>query len=65
MAAKTKKTLHKRDASDYSNEQPVLFKRERDKINSLGRGLQLEAALYHDETMMRLAAVSDQINYVG
>jgi hypothetical protein len=59
VAAATKK----KHASDNSNE-PVLYKRERNKINSLARALQLEHALYQDETVMRFAAISDQINNV-
>jgi hypothetical protein len=43
--------------------EPVI-KRERNKINSLARVLQLENALYNDETVMRFAAISDQINNV-
>jgi hypothetical protein len=46
-----------------SNES-VSHKRERNKINSLARALQLEHALYQDETVMRFAAISDQINNV-
>jgi hypothetical protein len=38
----------------------VLYKRERNKINSLAHALQLEHALYQDE--MRFAAISEQIN---
>jgi hypothetical protein len=34
-------------------------KRERNKVNSLARALQLEHAIYHDETVMRYAALSD------
>jgi hypothetical protein len=49
--------------SKPSNE-PVLYKRERNKINSLARALQLEHALYQDETVMRFAAISDQIKDV-
>jgi hypothetical protein len=44
--------------------EAVLYKRERQKINSLARALQLEHALYNDETVMRFAAISDQINNV-
>jgi hypothetical protein len=40
----------------------VLYKRERNKINSLAHALQLEHALYQDETVMRFAAISEQIN---
>jgi hypothetical protein len=60
VAAANKKTTV---VSDTSNE-PVLHKRERNKINSLARALQLEHALYQDETVMRFAAISDQINNV-
>jgi hypothetical protein len=58
VAAKTK-----RHHSKNSNE-PVLYKRERNKINSMARCLQLEHALYQDDTVMRLAAISNQINHV-
>jgi hypothetical protein len=58
-ATRTKKY----DASKNPNE-PVLYKRERNKINSLARALQLEHALYQDETVMRFAAISDQINSI-
>jgi hypothetical protein len=61
MAAKQEKK--KRFASDNSNE-PVLYKREHNKINTLARALQLEHALYQDDTVMRLAAISNQINNV-
>jgi hypothetical protein len=44
--------------------EPVLYKCERNKINTLARALQLEHALYQDETVMRFAALSDQINNV-
>jgi hypothetical protein len=47
-----------------SANEPVLYKRERQKINSLGWALQLEHALYNDETVMRFSAISDQINNV-
>jgi hypothetical protein len=59
MAAKKEKK--KQFASDSSNE-PVLYKREHNKINSLARALQLEHALYQDDTVLRLAAISNQIN---
>jgi hypothetical protein len=50
---------------DNSNETTVVVcKRERNKINSLARALQLEHALYQDETVMRFAALSDQINNI-
>jgi hypothetical protein len=39
-----------------TSDEPVLYKRERNKINSLARALQLEHALYQDETVMRFAA---------
>jgi hypothetical protein len=60
MAAKTKSD----DARNKDSDEPVLYKRERNKINSLARALQLEHALYEDETVMRFAAISDQINNV-
>jgi hypothetical protein len=44
--------------------KPVLYKRERQKINSLCRALQLEHALYQDDTVMRFRAILDQINNV-
>jgi hypothetical protein len=45
--------------------EPVLpYKRERNKINSLARILQLENALYNDKTVVRFAALSDQINNI-
>jgi hypothetical protein len=47
-----------------ANEPVLPYKRERNKINSLARVLQLENALYNDETVMRFAAISDQINNV-
>jgi hypothetical protein len=59
VAATTKK-----HASDNSNEPVLHYKRERNKINSLTRVLQLENALYNDETVMRFSAISDQINNV-
>jgi hypothetical protein len=62
-----KKTTTRYDDSDANNKnsnEPVLYKRERNKINSLARALQLEHALYQDETVMRFAAISDQINNV-
>jgi hypothetical protein len=58
VAAKQKKTF----ASDNSNEPP--YKRERQKINSLARVLQLENALYADQMVMRFSAISDQIDNV-
>jgi hypothetical protein len=48
--------------SNKPSNEPVLYKRERNKINSLARALQLEHALYQDETVMRFAAISNQIN---
>jgi hypothetical protein len=60
VAARNKKS-HPGYISKPPNE-PVLYKRERNKINSLARALQLEHALYQDETVMRFAAISDQIN---
>jgi hypothetical protein len=63
-----KKTTTTYDDSDASNNktsgEPVLCKREPNKINSLARALQLEHALYQDETVMRFAAISDQIKNV-
>jgi hypothetical protein len=47
-----------------NSNEPVLYKRERNKINSLARVLQLENALYNDETVTRFADISDQINNV-
>jgi hypothetical protein len=47
-----------------SNEPVLPYKRERNKINSLARALQLEHALYNDETVLRFAAISDQINNI-
>jgi hypothetical protein len=50
---------------DNSNETAVVVcKRERNKINTMSRALQLEHSLYHDDTVMRIAAISDQINNV-
>jgi hypothetical protein len=63
VAASKKKKFSSRYISKPSNE-PVLYKRERNKINSLARALQLEHALYQDETVMRFAAISNQINNV-
>jgi hypothetical protein len=60
VAATTKnKTLRKRNSNE-----PVLYKRERNKINSLTRALQLEHALYQDETVMRFAALDDKLTHV-
>jgi hypothetical protein len=56
-----KKKTRSCDADKSSNE-PVLYKRQRNKINSLARVLQLEHALYQDDTVMRFAAISNQIN---
>jgi hypothetical protein len=47
-----------------NSKEPRLYKRERNKINSLARVLQLENALYADQITMRFAAISDQINNV-
>jgi hypothetical protein len=53
------------DSRTNADEQPVLrYKRERSKINSLARVLQLENALYNDQIVMRFADLSDQINIV-
>jgi hypothetical protein len=60
-----KKKTYDSDANNKTSGEPVLYnKRERNKINSLARALQLEHALYQDETVMRFAAISDQINNV-
>jgi uncharacterized protein YigA (DUF484 family) len=59
VAAKKKKY-----ASDNSNEPILPYKRERQKINSLARVLQLENALYNDQLVMRFSTISDQINKV-
>jgi hypothetical protein len=56
-------TTSTKKKKNNSNE-PVLYKRERNKINSLARVLQLENALYNDETVMRFAAISNQIDRV-
>jgi hypothetical protein len=57
-----KKIIVSGEANNNKNSnEPVLYKRERNKINSLARALQLEHALYQDETVMRFAALSDQI----
>jgi hypothetical protein len=50
--------------SNKSSNEPVLYKRQRNKINSLARALQLEHALYQDGTVMRFSAISDQIDRV-
>jgi hypothetical protein len=42
--------------------EPVLYKRERQKINSLARCIQLEHALYNDDIVMRFSSLSNQIN---
>jgi hypothetical protein len=58
-------SIKKKDDIKKNSDEPVLpYKRERNKINSLARVLQLESALYNDETVMRFAAISDQINNV-
>jgi hypothetical protein len=63
-----KKTTTRYDDSDANNKtsnEPILpYKRERQKINSLARVLQIENALYADHMAMRFAAISDQINNV-
>jgi hypothetical protein len=41
-----------------------IYKRQRNKFNSMARELRLEHAFYNDETVMRFAAISDQINNV-
>jgi hypothetical protein len=63
MAATTTSSIKKKDRKN-SNEPVLPYKRERNKINSLARALQLEHALYQDETAMRFAAIYDQINNV-
>jgi len=55
---------NKKKPSKRSSGEPISYKRERNKINSLARVLQLENALYNDETVMRFVAISDQINNV-
>jgi hypothetical protein len=62
VAARTKKSPGY--ISNKTSNEPILYKRERNKINSLARALQLEHALYQDDTVMRLAAISNQINNV-
>jgi hypothetical protein len=47
-----------------SSNESVLYKRERQKINSLARALQLEHSLYQDDLVMRLGSLSDQIDRV-
>jgi hypothetical protein len=66
VAARTKKKNNNCDViiTTKPSNEPVLYKRERNKINSLARALQLEHALYQDETVMRFAALSNQINNV-
>jgi hypothetical protein len=44
-----------------TSDEPVLYKRERNKINSLARALQLDYSLYDRTTAMRFAAISDEI----
>jgi hypothetical protein len=60
----TNKKIKYDDANNKPSNEPVLYKRERNKINSLARALQLEHALYQDDTVMRLAAISNQVNNV-
>jgi hypothetical protein len=62
VAARTKRSPGY--ISTKPSNEPALYKRERNKINSLARALQLEHALYNDETVMRFAAISDQIENV-
>jgi hypothetical protein len=59
-----KKINHTSDSHKNSNEHVLPYKRERNKINSLARCLQLENALYNDQLVMRFSAISDQINNV-
>jgi hypothetical protein len=61
-AATISKKSHPGQTKSKPSNEPVLYKRQRNKINSLARALQLEHALYQDETVMRFAAISNQIN---
>jgi hypothetical protein len=58
VTAKKKTTTCDSDTNNKNSNEPVLYERERSKINSLARVLQLENALYNDETVMRFAAIS-------
>jgi hypothetical protein len=62
--AASKKKIFASDSYTKSSNEPLPYKRERQKINSLARVLQLENALYADQMVMRFAAISDQINNV-
>jgi hypothetical protein len=63
-AASSTVVRKQKNASDRDSNEPVLYKRQRNKINSLARALQLENALYNDDIRMRFAAISDQISNV-
>jgi hypothetical protein len=60
MAVKKNEIIVASDNNNNANE-PV-FKRQRNKINSLARALQLEHSLYDRTTAMKLAVISSKIN---
>lgn len=62
MAASTVKKKKESPPGHKPSNEPVLYKRERNKINSLARALQLEHALYQDDTVMRFSSLSNQVN---
>jgi hypothetical protein len=63
MAAKKEKSSCGSGHINNKNaNEPVLYKRQCNKINSLACALQLEYSLYDRTTAMRFASISDQKN---
>jgi hypothetical protein len=64
VAARTKKKSPGYISKSSNEPASVQNKRERNKINSLARVLQLEHALYQDDTVLRFAALNNRLNHV-